>query len=201
MEPPVGAVCGLAWTSMGGSTLYIETQTQEPGVANPASSDSKTPPPKAEITITGNLKLVMKESVSIAHTVAKHFSLNEQSLQSTNAHNFLTTSKIHLHAPEGAVQKDGPSAGVTIVTALLSLATGKPVRSDVAMTGEISLSGQVLPVGGIKEKVLAAKRAGIKTIILPIDNSKDWEELEKEVKEGVDIKFASSYRDVFEIAF
>merc|ERR1711976_814156 len=101
----------------------------------------------------------------------------------------------------GAIQKDGPSAGVTIVTALLSLASNKPVRSDVAMSGEISLNGHVLPVGGIKEKILAAKRAGMKTIILPFDNQKDWEDLSSEVREGVEINFAKTYSDVFEIAF
>ena len=201
LEPPIGAVCGLAWTSMGGSTLYIETQMQEmwdQGVYDDNAKENKKQETSG-IQITGNLQLVMKESVSIAHTVAKHFSKVNTELE--NAHKFLTSAKIHLHAPEGAIQKDGPSAGVTIVTALLSLASNKPVKSDVAMTGEISLSGHVLPVGGIKEKILAAKRAGIKTIILPVDNLKDWDDLEDEVKENVDIRFATIYDDVYKIAF
>lgn len=195
---------------MGGSTLYIETQTEQmweatnnlpdtEEVTNLNGSKNDKTKGHGSIKITGNLQLVMKESVSIAHTVAKHFSMQKAELN--HAHRFLCDAKIHLHAPEGAVKKDGPSAGVTIVTALISLATGKPVRSDVAMTGEISLSGTVLPVGGIKEKILAAKRAGIKTILLPVDNEKDWVDLEDEVKNGVDIKFATTYDDVYQVAF
>jgi len=191
VEPPVGSVCGLAWTSMGGSTLYIETSC-----TRMEKSDSDK---FGSISITGQLQDVMKESITIAHNVAKSFSLRKEGLEKANE--FLNKAHVHLHAPEGAVKKDGPSAGVTIITALLSLAMDKPVRSDVAMSGEISLNGHVLPVGGIREKILAAKRAGINTIILPADNDKDWDDLSFEVREGVDIHFATKYEDVFKIAF
>lgn len=108
---------------------------------------------------------------------------------------------MHLHVPEGGTPKDGPSAGITIVTALLSLATGKPVKQNVAMTGEVSLIGRVLPVGGIKEKTIAAKRSGVTCIILPEENRKDFEELPKYITEGLEVHFVSNYKDVFPIAF
>ena len=190
-QAPVGAVCGLAWTSMGGSTLYIETALRQP-------IDYENDKPVDKIEFTGNLEKVMSESIHIAHTVARHFAAK---LNLDQASKFLKLAKIHLHAPEGAVKKDGPSAGVTITTALLSLAMDKAIKPDVAMTGEISLSGQVMPVGGIKEKVLAAKRAGIKTITIPYDNQKDWDDLSEEVKENIDIHFAKTYQDVFDLVF
>ena len=109
--------------------------------------------------------------------------------------------RFHLHVPEGATPKDGPSAGVTIVTALLSLARDTPIRRNLAMTGELSLRGKVLPVGGIKEKVIAAKRAGVKTVILPADNRKDWDDLTDLIKADVDIHFAENYDEVYKIAF
>ena len=109
--------------------------------------------------------------------------------------------RFHLHVPEGATPKDGPSAGVTIVTALLSLAMDKPIRKDLAMTGELSLRGKVLPVGGIKEKVIAAKRSGVRTVILPADNRKDWDDLTDLIKAEVDIHFAENYDEVYKIAF
>lgn len=110
-------------------------------------------------------------------------------------------SHLHLHVPEGGTPKDGPSAGITIVTALMSLATGKPVKQNVAMTGEVSLIGKVLPVGGIKEKTIAAKRSGVTCIILPAENRKDFEELPKYITEGLEVHFVSYYGDVFSIAF
>ncbi len=137
----------------------------------------------------------MKESVRIAYTYAKCH------LAASSSSPFLLDHCIHLHVPEGATPKDGPSAGVTIVTALLSLAMDKPVRPDLAMTGEISLRGKVLPVGGIKEKVIAAKRAGVDTVILPNDNRKDFADLPEVVKSGVTVHFADTYDDVYNIAF
>ena len=106
-----------------------------------------------------------------------------------------------LHIPEGATPKDGPSAGITMITALLSLATGQPVRQRFAMTGEVTLTGKVLPVGGIKEKVLASQRAGVSTVILPVDNKRDWEELDEGTRALTQVHFASSYSEVFEVAF
>lgn len=108
---------------------------------------------------------------------------------------------MHLHVPEGGTPKDGPSAGITIITALMSLATGKPVKQNVAMTGEVSLIGKVLPVGGIKEKTIAAKRSGVTCIILPSENRKDFEELPSYITEGLEVHFVSNYSDVFKIAF
>jgi Lon-like ATP-dependent protease len=114
---------------------------------------------------------------------------------------FLLDHCIHLHVPEGATPKDGPSAGCTIITAVLSLALNKPVRPNLAMTGETSLRGKILPVGGIKEKVIAAKRAGVNTVILPSDNRKDFDDLPKVVKDDVTVHFVENYEDVFKIAF
>ena len=114
---------------------------------------------------------------------------------------FIIFARFHLHVPEGATPKDGPSAGVTIVTALLSLAMDQPIRKDLAMTGELSLRGKVLPVGGIKEKVIAAKRSGVRTVILPADNRKDWDDLTDLIKAEVDIHFAENYDEVYKIAF
>lgn len=114
---------------------------------------------------------------------------------------FFIFARFHLHVPEGATPKDGPSAGVTIVTALLSLAMDQPIRKDLAMTGELSLRGKVLPVGGIKEKVIAAKRSGVRTVILPADNRKDWDDLTDLIKAEVDIHFAENYDEVYKIAF
>lgn len=139
---PPGVVMGLAWTAMGGSTLYIETTTRR--------RDATEKPSDGSLELTGHLGEVMKESAKIALTVARNF------LYQTDPNNqFLTNSHLHLHVPEGATPKDGPSAGCTIVTALISLAKNQPIRQDVAMTGEISLMGKVLPVGGIKEKTIA----------------------------------------------
>ena len=132
----------------------------------------------------------------IAYTYSKWF-LGEKELDNS----FLVDNRVHLHVPEGAIPKDGPSAGCTIVTAILSLATGRPVRENLAMTGEISLRGKILPVGGIKEKVIAAKRAGVDTVILPSENRKDYDDLPQLVKDDVNVHFADTYQDVYKIAF
>lgn len=147
-ETPPGVVMGLAWTAMGGSTLFIETAKR-----SHISSDSKEKPKAGTLHLTGHLGDVMKESAQIALTVARNY-INE--IDGNN--DFLQTNHIHLHVPEGATKKDGPSAGVTVVTALLSLALNRPIRQNVAMTGEISLMGKVLPVGGIKEKIIAVSK-------------------------------------------
>ena len=184
---PPGVCLGLAWTSLGGSTLYIETVKQR---SRQEKEDGGL------IEYTGNLGDVMKESIRIAYTFSKSF------LESIDdANNFLLDNKVHLHVPEGATPKDGPSAGCTIVTAVISLATGRPVRQNLAMTGEISLRGKILPVGGIKEKVIAAKRAGVDTVILPADNRKDFDDLPSLVKNDVNVHFAETYADVYQIAF
>lgn len=138
----------------------------------------------------------MKESSQIALTVARNF------LHITEPSNtFLETSHIHLHVPEGATKKDGPSAGITIVTALTSLALNKPVRQNIAMTGEVSLTGKVLPVGGIKEKIIAAKRVGVNCIILPEENRKDFAELPSFITDNVEVHFVSQYPEVYNIVF
>lgn len=194
LETPAGVVMGLAWTSMGGSTLYIETTLARPLDTSPA--DANKPEGVGALTLTGNLGNVMKESVQIAYTYAKaHLMRLDKSNQ------FLQRGHIHVHVPEGATPKDGPSAGCTIISALLSLALNRPLIQNVAMTGEVSLTGKILPVGGIKEKVIAAKRSGVKTIILPHENQKDFNELQDFIKEGLDIHFAKTYDDVFKIVF
>ena len=157
-QTPPGVVMGLAWTSMGGSALYIETiATPTIPHGNDGGGGGVT------FNVTGNLGDVMKESASISYTFAKHF------LSTTEPSNdfFSAPKQVNMHVPEGATPKDGPSAGITIVTAILSQALNKPVRPDLAMTGELSLTGKVLRVGGIKEKILAAKRASVTTIIMP----------------------------------
>nr|CAD7400087.1 unnamed protein product [Timema poppensis] len=189
---PAGVVMGLAWTAMGGSTLFIETTTRRPLEENSEGS----------LEITGHLGDVMKESAKIALTVARNFMT-----QTDPKNTFLNNSHLHLHVPEiaedeqieGATPKDGPSAGCTIVTALLSLAMGQPIRQDVAMTGEVSLTGKVLPVGGIKEKTIAAKRVGVNCIILPEENKKDYNDLPSYIKEGVEVHFVDNYQDIFKI--
>ncbi|XP_014089309.2 lon protease homolog, mitochondrial isoform X1 [Bactrocera oleae] len=189
-DTPPGVVMGLAWTAMGGSSLYIETASRR------ASKLVKDDDAGGSIHLTGNLGTVMKESAQIALTVARNY------LRSKNEDNtFLEKGHIHLHVPEGSTPKDGPSAGVTIVTALISLATNRPVRQNLAMTGEVSLKGRVLPVGGIKEKTIAAKRSGITCIILPEENKKDFAELPAYITDGIEAHFATSYEDVYKIAF
>jgi len=185
-DTPAGVALGLAWTSMGGSTLYIETLGQKVKEAGSGGG----------LEITGNLGDVMKESIKIAGTFARVFLQTKE-----EANTYFADHKFHLHVPEGATPKDGPSAGVTIVTALLSLAFDKPIKKDLAMTGELSLRGKVLPVGGIKEKVIAAKRAGVTTVILPADNRKDFDDLSDLIKSDVEVHFAENYDEVYKIAF
>ncbi|HIU75864.1 MAG TPA: endopeptidase La [Candidatus Pelethocola excrementipullorum] len=175
-KPEVGIVRGLAWTSVGGDTLQIEVNIM---------------PGKGDFLLTGQLGDVMKESaqtgISYIRSVAERYQIPKE---------FFKENDIHIHIPEGAVPKDGPSAGITMATAMVSAITGVPVRADVAMTGEITLRGRVLPIGGLKEKLLAAKKAGITTVLVPVENRPDVEEIESEIKEGLEICFMESMDDV-----
>ncbi|XP_062816276.1 lon protease homolog, mitochondrial [Anolis carolinensis] len=186
-QTPPGVVMGLAWTAMGGSTLFVETSLRRP--RDPESKEGS-------LEVTGQLGDVMKESAKIAYTFARAF------LMRRDPHNdFLAVSHLHLHVPEGATPKDGPSAGCTIVTALLSLALGRPLRQNVAMTGEVSLTGKILPVGGIKEKTIAAKRAGVSCVILPSENKKDFSDLAAFITEGLEVHFVDHYHQIFDVVF
>ncbi|KAI0150427.1 lon protease [Xylariaceae sp. FL1272] len=183
---PSGVTMGLAWTQLGGSAMYIESILQS----------ALRPGSRAGLEITGNLKTVMKESSAIAYSFAKaHMAKN------FTENHFFDKAKIHLHVPEGAVQKDGPSAGITMATSLLSLALDTPVAPTVAMTGELTLTGKVLRIGGLREKTVAARRAGCKMIIFPEDNMSDWLELPENIKEGIEGRPASWYTDVFDLVF
>ena len=177
----VGIVRGLAWTSVGGDTLEIEVNVM---------------PGKGEFKLTGQLGDVMKESaqagISYIRSVSEKFDIPKE---------FFKENDIHIHIPEGAVPKDGPSAGITMATAMLSAITKKKVRADVAMTGEITLRGRVLPIGGLKEKTLAAKNAGIKTICVPKKNEKDMDEIPDEIKNGLKIVYVETMEDVLDTAF
>ncbi|RDX89707.1 Lon protease-like, mitochondrial, partial [Mucuna pruriens] len=183
-QTPVGVVMGLAWTAMGGSTLYIETTLVEEGEG------------KGTMQLTGQLGDVMKESAQIAHTVARAILLEREP-----ENPFFANTKLHLHVPAGATPKDGPSAGCTMITSLLSLAMKKPVRKDLAMTGEVTLTGKILPIGGVKEKTIAARRSEVKTIIFPSANRRDFDELAPNVKEGLDVHFVDDYIQIFNLAF
>lgn len=182
---PPGVVMGLSWTAMGGASLYIEVQS-----VRHKSSGGGT------LTTTGQMGSVMEESTRISHTFARR---KLEDFQADNA--FFDTHDLHMHVPEGAIPKEGPSAGVTMTTALLSLALNRPVRADVAMTGEISLTGKVLPVGGIKEKTIAARRSGVTCLVFPAGNKKDFEDLPGYLKDGLEVHFASKYDEVFDCAF
>lgn len=177
----VGIVRGLAWTSVGGDTLEIEVNIM---------------PGKGEFQLTGQLGDVMKESaqagISYIRSVSEEYHIPKK---------FFQENDIHIHIPEGAVPKDGPSAGITMAIAMLSAITKTPVRADVAMTGEITLRGRVLPIGGLKEKTLAAKNAGIKTICVPKKNEKDIDEISPEIKKGLEIVFVEQMKDVLDVAF
>ncbi|EPY86316.1 lon protease, mitochondrial precursor-like protein [Camelus ferus] len=189
---PPGVVMGLAWTAMGGSTLFVETSLRRPWDRGSHSKEDKD----GNLEVTGQLGEVMKESARIAYTFARAFLM-----QRDPTNEFLVTSHIHLHVPEGATPKDGPSAGCTIITALLSLAMNRSVRQNLAMTGEVSLTGKILPVGGIKEKTIAAKRAGVTCIVLPAENKKDFYDLAPFITEGLEVHFVEHYREIFDIAF
>ncbi|OYY79930.1 MAG: endopeptidase La, partial [Methylophilales bacterium 16-45-9] len=172
-------VTGLAWTSVGGDILFIES----------IISKGKG------LTITGMLGDVMKESTQAAMSVVRS---RAQKLGIAN--NFYEENDIHIHFPEGATPKDGPSAGIAITTALVSILTGIPVRADVAMTGEITLRGEVLPIGGLKEKLLAAHRGGIKTVLIPQQNVKDLTDVPENIKNHLDIHPVQWIDDVLKLA-
>ncbi|KAJ2371441.1 ATP-dependent Lon protease pim1 [Coemansia sp. RSA 2607] len=182
-QTPAGVVMGLAWTSMGGSALYIESVV-EATVSNGNNGESNGEDDGAgrgRLHTTGQLGDVMKESSVLAYTYVR--SLMNRRYPSNK---FFNNNIIHLHVPEGATPKDGPSAGVTMTTALLSLALNRPVRADVAMTGELTLTGRVLKIGGLKEKTIAARRSGVTRILFPKANLADWEELPDNVKQGIE---------------
>lgn len=175
-KPEVGIVRGLAWTSVGGDTLEIEVNVM---------------PGEGKIDLTGQMGDVMKESaktaLSYVRSVSGHYKV---------ADTFYKKKDFHIHIPEGAVPKDGPSAGITMATAILSAVTQIPVRADLAMTGEVTLRGRVLPIGGLKEKILAAKMAEVKTVLVPKENEKDIEEISGEIKEGLQILFVETMEEV-----
>jgi len=166
-EDQIGVVTGLAWTEVGGELLTIE------GVMMPG---------KGKMTVTGNLRDVMKESISAAASYVR-----SRAIDFGIKPPLFDKRDIHVHVPEGATPKDGPSAGVAMATAIVSVMTGIPVRKDVAMTGEITLRGRVLPIGGLKEKMLAALRGGIKTVLIPEDNVKDLADIPENVKSELEI--------------
>lgn len=179
-QDEIGIVRGLAWTSVGGDTLQIEVNVM---------------PGKGELLLTGQLGDVMKESaragISYIRSMVSRYGVEKE---------YFEKHDIHIHIPEGAVPKDGPSAGITMATAMLSAIIEKPVKASVAMTGEITLRGRVLPIGGLKEKILAAKNAGIKTVLVPAKNAKDIEEISPEIKRGIEILFVENMEQVIEQA-
>ena len=181
LEPQCGVVRGLAWTSAGGDTLQIEVNTM---------------PGKGKLLLTGNLGDVMKESAQIAVSYIRSIGEHEKIPEDYFDHH-----DIHVHVPEGAVPKDGPSAGITISTAILSAVTERKVRGDIAMTGEVTLRGNVLPIGGLKEKLLAAKNAGVTEVFVPIKNQKNVKDIEKEITGGLAITYVSNMREVISGAF
>ncbi|KAJ3070807.1 ATP-dependent Lon protease pim1, partial [Podochytrium sp. JEL0797] len=183
---PAGVVMGLAWTSMGGSCLYIES------VVDSVITETSKP----SFHRTGQMGDVMKESSTIAYTFAKSFLARK-----FPENKFFEHASVHMHVPEGATPKDGPSAGTTMTTSLLSLALSTPPLANVAMTGELTLTGKVLKIGGLKEKAIAAKRSGVKDIIFPAANRSDWDELEGYVKEGLEPHFVAEYEDIFRVVF
>jgi ATP-dependent Lon protease len=182
LNQQTGTVTGLAWTSMGGATLTIEA--------------SRVHTHNRGFKLSGQLGDVMQESAGIA------YSFISSNLDKYKADpEFFDKAFVHLHVPDGATPKDGPSAGITMATALLSLARDEAVKTPIAMTGELSLTGQVLPVGGIREKVIAARRLGIKELILPEDNRKDYQELPEYLQEGMTVHFAKQFDDVARLTF
>ncbi len=180
--PPVGVSVGLAWTSMGGATLYVES--------------IKVAGDKTEMKLTGQAGQVMKESSEIAWSYL-HGAMHKYAPGRT----FFEKSQVHMHIPEGATPKDGPSAGITMVTSLLSLLLDTPIVNNLGMTGELTLTGRVLPIGGVKEKVVAARRANLTDLIIPIENTRDVFELSDEIKNGINFHFVQHYDEVFKLAF
>ncbi|KAM0715079.1 hypothetical protein Q7P37_009544 [Cladosporium fusiforme] len=183
---PPGVAMGLAWTSMGGAALYVES------ILENALSYSSRP----GLERTGNLKAVMKESTSIAYSFTKGFMARR-----FPENKFFEKARVHLHCPEGAVPKDGPSAGITMASSLLSLGLDRPLDPTIAMTGELTVTGKVLRIGGLREKTVAARRAGAKMIIFPRDCLSDWLELPENIKEGIEGKPVDWYSDVFNLVF
>jgi len=181
-KPRVGVVMGLAWTAMGGSTLYVEATRVE--AKNPGFKQ------------TGQLGSVMVESSEIAYTYVRSFLTGIPA-----AKEFFDKHFVHLHVPAGATPKDGPSAGITMATALYSLAINKPIRAHYAMTGELTLTGFVLPIGGLKEKTIAAKRAGVSDLIFPKENQKDFEELPAHIRKGLKPHFVETFQDIVKLCF
>jgi ATP-dependent Lon protease len=179
-EDQVGVITGLAWTEVGGELLTIE---------------SVTLPGKGKVIATGKLGDVMKESVQAAESFVKSRAAAYGIKQTV-----LEKRDIHVHVPEGATPKDGPSAGIAMVTSIVSVLTGIPIRKDVAMTGEVTLRGRVLPIGGLKEKLLAALRGGLKIVLIPQDNAKDLAEIPDNVKKGLEIIPVSTVEQVLERA-
>lgn len=215
---PPGVVMGLAWTAMGGATLYIETVNDRPlysalkrsqpaELEHAKEGDAEGDKDRGVKTFggaggamrlltTGQMGSVMQESTSIAFTFARNF------LEDVSPRNeFFDRAALHMHIPEGATPKDGPSAGCTMVTSLLSLATGRPVPPDIAMTGEITLTGKILTIGGVKEKTIAARRSGVKRLFFPDGNRKDWEELPDYIREGLEARFVKDYRQIYDVIF
>ena len=176
----IGIVRGLAWTSVGGDTLQIEVNIM---------------PGKGEVTLTGQLGDVMKESAQTGISYIRSISTAHKI-----ASDYFKKHDFHIHIPQGSVPKDGPSAGITMATALFSAITEKPVKAEVAMTGEITLRGRVLPIGGLKEKILAAKNANIKTVLVPKKNERDIEEIADEIKQGLRIVFVETMDEVLKEA-
>jgi len=179
-DDQVGVVTGLAWTEVGGELLTIEALMM---------------PGKGKMTVTGNLRDVMKESISAASSYAR-----SKALTIGVKPTLFDKRDIHVHVPEGATPKDGPSAGIAMVTAIVSVVTGIPVRKDIAMTGEITLRGRVFPIGGLKEKLLAALRGGIKKVLIPEENVKDLADIPENVKSGMEIVPVSRMDEVLKHA-
>jgi ATP-dependent Lon protease len=176
----IGIATGLAWTATGGDVLFVEATAMKG---------------KGRLTLTGQLGEVMKESaqaaLSVARTRARQYGIRED---------FFATHDLHIHVPEGAIPKDGPSAGITMATAMLSVFTNRPVKRSVAMTGEITLRGNVLPIGGLKEKVLAARRAGITTIVAPKLNQKELDEVPATLRRGMEFHMVDELDEVLKLA-
>lgn len=181
-ENPIGVATGLAWTQLGGATLYIEVV--------------KYPSEKTEFKLTGQAGDVMKESAQIAWTFVQS-NVGKYS----SGIPFFEKSQIHIHIPEGATPKDGPSAGITMATALLSLLLDKPIRKNLGMTGELTLTGRVLPIGGLREKLIAARRSKLEVLIFPKENQRDYDELPVYLKKGLEVHFVETYDEVYKVAF